>query len=243
MTTLLIENLTKSYNQTLVLSNINLSVSKGDLVSFMGPSGSGKSTLLKCINALEIPQKGTISIGSETIDYVNPTNIHHLRKKIGMVFQSFNLFPHLNLLENLIKAPMVVLKESKEKAITQAMELLEKVGLQDHSKKYSFQLSGGEQQRGAIARALMMKPEIMLYDEPTSALDPERVDEVLDIMLDLKKDGLTQIIVSHEMRFVKEASDNIYFLENGIIVDMGPPDKIFSNQSHPRTQKYLRRYF
>lgn len=233
-----IEKLCKSFNGAPLLRDIHLSVSPGQLVSLMGPSGSGKSTLLKCLNALESPDSGHIFLAGEKIDFHSPK----LRRKIGMVFQSFNLFPHLNLLDNLIKAPMVVLKQKKAMATEQAMSLLKKVGLGDHFNKYSFELSGGEQQRGAIARALMMKPEIILYDEPTSALDPERVDEVLELMMELKKEGLTQIVVSHEMRFIKEASDTIFFLDKGNIVDFGPPAKIFSHNSAPRVQQFLKRY-
>ena len=242
---IIVNNLSKAFQQTQVLKNINLNISKGQLVTLIGPSGCGKSTLLRCINALEIPEQGTVSIGEQRIKYGEKCRLSQLnlwRQKIGMVFQSFNLFPHLNLLENLIKAPMVVNNQKKEKAAQDAIEILEKVGLKNHLKKFPSQLSGGEQQRGAIARALMMRPEVMLYDEPTSALDPERVDEVLEVMMDLKNEGLTQIIVSHEMRFVKEASDVIYFLENGTLVDFGPPTKIFSEDNNPRIKQFLKRY-
>jgi ABC-type polar amino acid transport system ATPase subunit len=196
---------------------------------------------------LEIPDEGSISIGSDKIEFGKntqkaPLNQTQWRRKIGMVFQSYNLFPHLNLLENLIKAPVVVLKKPKKEATEQAHGFLKKVGLTKHFNKYPSQLSGGEQQRGAIARALMMKPEIMLYDEPTSALDPERVDEVLEVMMDLKKEGLTQIIVSHEMRFVRDASDVIYFMENGTMVDFGPSSKMFTGNANPRIKQFLKRY-
>jgi ABC-type polar amino acid transport system ATPase subunit len=240
-----VENLTKYYGETPVLNNLFFEVENGSLVSIIGPSGSGKSTLLRCLNALELAQEGLIKVDEIEINNGKCTQktINSLRKIVGMVFQSYNLFPYLTLLDNLIKAPVVVLKTPAEKARADALVLLEKVGLSSHAEKYPAQLSGGQAQRGAIARALMMKPKIMLYDEPTSALDPEWADEVLMVMKQLhSEDKITQIVVGHEMHFIKRASDEVIFMDHGKIIERGIPEKIFSNKSDPRIQKFLQRY-
>lgn len=240
-----IKNLTKYFGDIPVLNNISFQVEDGSLISVIGPSGSGKSTLLRCLNALELAQEGLIKVDEIEIKngICGQKTINSLRKIVGMVFQSYNLFPYLTLLDNLTKAPVVVLKTPVEQARADALILLEKVGLSNHADKYPSQLSGGQAQRGAIARALMMKPRIMLYDEPTSALDPEWADEVLMVMKQLhNEDKITQIVVGHEMHFIKRASDEVIFMDHGKIIERGVPEKIFSNESDPRIQKFLQRY-
>lgn len=233
-----IENLNKSFGNLHVLKDINMTVYESDVVCLVGSSGSGKSTLLRCINFLEKKNKGKIIIEGEEIK-TSTHNINEVRQKIGMVFQHFNLFPHKTVLENIIEAPTMVKKVPKETAIKEAMELLNKVGLGDKADVYPSKLSGGQKQRVAIARALAMKPDIMLFDEPTSALDPELVGEVLGTMKELAEDGMTMIIVTHEMAFAREVADWIYFMSEGYILERGKPEEIFENPKEERTKEFL----
>lgn len=233
-----IENLNKSFGNLHVLKDINMTVYESDVVCLVGSSGSGKSTLLRCINFLEKKNKGKIIIEGEEIK-TSTHNINEVRQKIGMVFQHFNLFPHKTVLENIIEAPTMVKKVPKETAIKEAMELLNKVGLDDKADVYPSKLSGGQKQRVAIARALAMKPDIMLFDEPTSALDPELVGEVLGTMKELAEDGMTMIIVTHEMAFAREVADWIYFMSEGYILERGKPEEIFENPKEERTKEFL----
>ena len=225
-TLLKIENLTKEYEGQKILDGINLEVKQGDVLVVVGPSGCGKSTLLRCINALEPIQGGTIKLQGMDIRK-GSKNITTLRQKIGMVFQSYELFPHLTVLDNITLAPVKVQKRDKAEAQKEAMELLARVGLADKAKSYPRQLSGGQKQRVAIVRALCMHPEILLFDEVTAALDPEMVREVLDVMLDLAKQGKTMLIVTHEMQFAKAVADKVIFIDQGKIVEEAAPDKIF----------------
>ena len=225
-TLLKIENLTKEYEGQKILDGINLEVKQGDVLVVVGPSGCGKSTLLRCINALEPIQGGTIKLQGMDIRK-GSKNITTLRQKIGMVFQSYELFPHLTVLDNITLAPVKVQKRDKAEAQKEAMELLERVGLADKAKSYPRQLSGGQKQRVAIVRALCMHPEILLFDEVTAALDPEMVREVLDVMLDLAKQGKTMLIVTHEMQFAKAVADKVIFIDQGKIVEEAAPDKFF----------------
>ena len=238
MTLLKIEDLHKKFGELHVLKGINMSVKKGEVVVIIGPSGSGKSTLLRCINRLEEPTSGRIILdGIDITD--NKVDINKIRQRIGMVFQQFNLFPHLTAIQNVTLAPMKIKKMSKDEAVKIGMQLLKKVGLADKADYYPAQLSGGQQQRVAIARALAMNPEVMLFDEVTSALDPELVKEVLDVMKQLAKDGMTMIVVTHEMGFAKEVGDRVIFMDDGLIVEEGKPEKIFSDPEHERTRKFL----
>jgi L-cystine transport system ATP-binding protein len=208
----------------------------------IGPSGSGKTTFLRCLNVLETPTKGVISIDDETLDFSNPVSnkrVASFRRQTGMVFQSYNLFPHMTALENVMEGPVTVKKESKDVVRQRAEALLNKVGLGDKLDYYPFQLSGGQQQRVGIARALAMEPKVMLFDEPTSALDPELVGEVLKVMKDLANEGMTMVVVTHEMRFAKEAADEVLFLDQGVIVERGKPEQIFSNPKEARTKQFL----
>jgi len=234
-----IEDLHKFYGKLHVLKGINLEVAKGEVISIIGPSGGGKSTLLRCINLLEDYQRGKILFKGEPITH---KNVNRIRTQIGMVFQQFNLFPHLTVLENLTLAPLKVKRMSKDVAYEKAKALLERVGLLDKIHEKPANLSGGQQQRVAIARALMMDPELMLFDEPTSALDPELVKEVLDVIRDLVRSGMTTIIVTHEMRFAREISDKVVFLDDGKIVEVGSPEKIFTQPDNPRTREFLRHF-
>jgi ABC-type polar amino acid transport system ATPase subunit len=239
-TILKIKDIRKKFNENEVLKGISTEVKRGEVVVIIGPSGSGKSTLLRCLNFLETPTNGEIFFKHDILG-VNKTE-HELdlqRAKIGMVFQSFNLFPHLNVEENLMIAPQAVLKIPREVASLRAKEYLEKVGLSEKAKSYPRELSGGQQQRVAIARALCMQPEVMLFDEATSALDPELVGEVLKVMKDLAKTGLTLVVVTHEMGFAKEVSDRVIFMDNGLIVEEGTPEEIFSNPKEKRTKDFL----
>lgn len=233
-TLLKIENLTKEYEGQKILDGINLEVKQGDVLVVVGPSGCGKSTLLRCINALEPIQGGTIKLQGMDIRK-GSKNITTLRQKIGMVFQSYELFPHLTVLDNITLAPVKVQKRDKAEAQKEAMELLARVGLADKAKSYPRQLSGGQKQRVAIVRALCMHPEILLFDEVTAALDPEMVREVLDVMLDLAKQGKTMLIVTHEMQFAKAVADKVIFIDQGKIVEEAAPDK-FSNIRRQREQ-------
>jgi len=234
-----IENLHKSFGRLKVLKGLNLVVHKGEVVVIIGPSGGGKSTLLRCINHLENYQKGKIYFRGELV--TEKTNLNEVRAKIGMVFQQFNLFPHLRVIDNLTLAPVKVRGLSREEAEKKAKKLLERVGLSDKVFEYPHKLSGGQQQRVAIARALMMDPDLMLFDEPTSALDPELVWEVLEVMKDLAKSGMTMIVVTHEMGFAKEVANRIVFIDGGVIVEEGTPDEMFKEPKNPRTREFLRR--
>ena len=233
-------DLHKRFKDLHVLRGISTAVTRSEVVAIMGPSGSGKSTFLRCLNRLEEPSSGHIYI--EGVDIMAPyIDINKVRTEIGMVFQSFNLFPHLTAIENIKLAPMNVRKISAQEATQRGMALLEKVELKDKAEVYPDQLSGGQQQRVAIARALAMQPQIMFFDEPTSALDPEMIGEVLDVMRAMAQVGMTMMIVSHEMGFIREAADRILFLDGGLIVEEGTPDQIFSDSQHPRTQEFLSR--
>ena len=237
-TLLKIENLTKEYEGQKILDGINLEVKQGDVLVVVGPSGCGKSTLLRCINALEPIQGGTIKLQGMDIR-TGSKNITTLRQKIGMVFQSYELFPHLTVLDNITLAPVKVQKRDKAEAQKEAMELLERVGLADKAKSYPRQLSGGQKQRVAIVRALCMHPEILLFDEVTAALDPEMVREVLDVMLDLAKQGKTMLIVTHEMQFAKAVADKVIFIDQGKIVEEAAPDKFFEHPETERAKQFL----
>ncbi|WP_456448110.1 amino acid ABC transporter ATP-binding protein [Oceanithermus sp.] len=234
------ENVNKWFGALHVLKDINLDVQKGEVVVVIGPSGSGKSTLIRTINRLEEIQKGRIVVDGIELNR-DVRNIDAVRKEVGMVFQSFNLFPHMTVLENITLAPRIVRKWPREKAEKIAMELLERVDIADQAEKYPAQLSGGQQQRVAIARALAMQPKIMLFDEPTSALDPEMVGEVLDAMKELAKSGMTMLVVTHEMGFAREVADRVIFMDMGEIIEEGEPDQVFSNPRHERTQAFLAR--
>lgn len=233
-----VNNLHKSFGKNDVLKGIDEHIKKGEVVVVIGPSGSGKSTFLRCLNLLEEPTSGKIVFeGNDLTD--KKVDINKIREKMGMVFQQFNLFPHKTVLENLTIAPIKVKNISKQQAEKKAMELLERVGLANKAKAYPSSLSGGQKQRIAIARALAMEPDVMLFDEPTSALDPEMVGEVLAVMKDLAKEGMTMVVVTHEMGFAREVGDRIIFMDNGNIVEQGTPDEIFSNPKNPRTIDFL----
>ena len=220
------------------LVNVSARVEKGDVVVVIGPSGSGKSTFIRCLNQLETADSGKIII--DGIDVLDPkTNINKVRAEVGMVFQSFNLFPHKTVLDNISLAQRVVRKRGKEEANQKAMSLLEKVGISDKANVYPDRLSGGQQQRVAIARALAMDPKVMLFDEPTSALDPEMIGEVLDVMKSLAREGMTMIVVTHEMGFAREVADNVLFMDEGAIVEEGTPEHFFENPTHDRTKLFL----
>ncbi|MCF2627902.1 MULTISPECIES: amino acid ABC transporter ATP-binding protein [Fusobacterium] len=233
-----IEKLCKNYDKLEVLKGIDAQVNKGDIIAIIGPSGSGKSTFLRCINKLEEPTSGHIYIKNQDIMSDN-TDINLIRQKVGMVFQHFNLFPHKTVMENLTLAPMKLKNLSQEEAEKKALILLEKVGLKDKASAYPNQLSGGQKQRIAIARALAMEPEVMLFDEPTSALDPEMIKEVLDVMRELAQEGMTMLIVTHEMGFAKNVANRIFFMDRGTILEDTTPTELFSNPKHERTQEFL----
>ncbi|ASC02818.1 amino acid ABC transporter ATP-binding protein [Fusobacterium polymorphum] len=233
-----IENLSKNFGNLKVLKNISTTINKGEIISIIGPSGSGKSTFLRCINKLEEPTEGHIYIdGMDLMD--KKTDINKIRERVGMVFQHFNLFPNMTVLENLTLSPTMVKKESKDEAEKYALYLLEKVGLLDKAKSYPTQLSGGQKQRIAIARALAMKPEVILFDEPTSALDPEMIKEVLDVMRDLAKEGMTMLIVTHEMGFARNVGNRILFMDNGEIIEDCSPKDFFENPTNERIKDFL----
>ncbi|MED4884997.1 amino acid ABC transporter ATP-binding protein [Bacillus smithii] len=237
-----IHDLRKQFDQLEVLKGINMSIEKGKVIVIIGPSGSGKTTFLRCLNALEIPTSGTIQIGDVKIDFSQPVSkkeIAALRKESGMVFQQYNLFPHKTVLENVTEGPIIVKKLPKNEAIQKAEKLLQKVGLLDKKDEYPFQLSGGQQQRVGIARALAMEPELMLFDEPTSALDPELVGEVLNVMKELANEGMTMVVVTHEMRFAKEVADEVVFMDQGVIVERCKPEEIFTRPKEQRTKQFL----
>ena len=233
-----VENLSKNFGDLKVLKNISTTINKGEIISIIGPSGSGKSTFLRCINKLEEPTEGHIYIdGMDLMD--KNTDINKIRERVGMVFQHFNLFPNMTVLENLTLSPTMVKKESKEEAEKYALYLLEKVGLSDKASSYPAQLSGGQKQRIAIARALAMKPEVILFDEPTSALDPEMIKEVLDVMRDLAKEGMTMLIVTHEMGFARNVGNRILFMDNGEIIEDCSPKDFFENPTNERIKDFL----
>ena len=249
MNVLELKQLEKNFGENRVLKGINLSANKGDVISIIGSSGSGKSTMLRCINFLETPDNGSINVCGETIDcsevdLSNPNKklqnqIINVRKKLGMVFQSFNLWSHMNILDNITEAPVHVLGKNKEDAEQEAMKLLEQVGIKDKAYEYPVHLSGGQQQRAAIARALAISPEILLFDEPTSSLDPELVDEVLSVMRKLAEEGKTMLVVTHEMEFARKVSNKVIFLHDGLIEEEGHPDTVFTNPQSERCRNFL----
>ncbi|MDF2530801.1 MAG: glnQ3 [Clostridia bacterium] len=245
-----LENVYKSFDHLEVLKNINLTVQKGEVVCIIGPSGSGKSTLLRSLNHLERITSGRVYIDNELVDErsnnkdiskISSKKISEVCSELGMVFQRFNLFPHMTVLENVMLSPMKIKKLSKQEAMERALKLLHKVGLTDKKDEYPSKLSGGQQQRVAIARALAMEPKIMLFDEPTSALDPELVCEVLDVMKGLAKEGMTMLVVTHEMGFAREVADRVIFMDNGEILETDRPENIFNNPVHVRTKEFLSR--
>ncbi len=233
-----VEGLKKSFDETPVLNGINLEIKKGEVVVIIGPSGCGKSTFLRTLNLLEDPTGGHIYFeGTDITNRKTDINLH--RQKMGMVFQQFNLFPHMTILKNMTLAPIKLLKLSKAEAEKKAMELLERVGLADRANDFPSQLSGGQKQRIAIVRALCMQPDVMLFDEPTSALDPEMVGEVLEVMKSLAKEGMTMAVVTHEMGFAREVADRVLFIDQGIIMEQGTPDEVFKNPKSPRLKDFL----
>ncbi len=233
-----VKNLKKTFNDLEVLKGIDEYITKGEVVCVIGPSGSGKSTFLRCLNRLEEATEGEIYVDDELINSPD-ADINLIRQKMGMVFQQFNLFPHLKIIDNITLAPVLLKKMTKEEAHDKALELLRRVGLEDKAYHYPGSLSGGQKQRVAIARALAMDPEIMLFDEPTSALDPEMVGEVLDVIKDLARSGMTMVIVTHEMGFAKEVASRILFIDQGIVMASGTPGEIFENPSNERMKSFL----
>jgi arginine/lysine/histidine transport system ATP-binding protein len=233
-----VENLNKKFGKNEVLHNISTEISSGEVVSIIGPSGSGKSTFLRCLNVLESPTSGRILVKNNDLTD-SKTPIHKIRQQIGMVFQHFHLFPHLTVLENLTYAPIKAKGVKKQDAVEQARVLLKRVGLSEKETAYPSSLSGGQKQRVAIARALAMEPELMLFDEPTSALDPEMVKEVLDVMKDLAKSGMTMVVVTHEMGFAREVADRILFLDHGVLLEEGKPDEFFTHPKTARAKEFL----
>ncbi|KZL89568.1 amino acid ABC transporter ATP-binding protein [Clostridium magnum] len=233
------KGLTKVFGNLKVFENLDVSVKKGEVLVIIGPSGSGKSTFLRCLNHLEVPDKGSVMIEEENLDSKNKKHLRKVVEKMGMVFQNFNLFPHMTVLQNVMEAPITVKKEDKEIVAKRAKKLINKVGLSEKFLEYPSKLSGGQKQRVAIARALCMKPDIMLFDEPTSALDPELVGEVLSVMKDLAKEGMTMVVVTHEMGFAREVADRVIFMDGGKIVEQGTPEDIFKNPKEERTKAFL----
>lgn len=233
-----VRNLKKSFGKNQVLKGIDADIHKGEVVVVIGPSGSGKSTFLRCLNLLEIPNEGSIVIEGEEITG-KKANVNKIRQKMGMVFQQFNLFSNMNIMRNMCVAPMTVKKTPKDQAEKRALELLQRVGLEEKAESYPQQLSGGQKQRVAIARALAMDPDIMLFDEPTSALDPEMVGEVLAVMKELAASGMTMVIVTHEMGFAREVGDRVLFIDEGVIIEENTPKELFENPQNPRTKDFL----
>ncbi len=233
-----VKNLSKDFGELQVLKNIDLEIKKGEKVVIIGPSGSGKSTLLRCLNLLETPTSGSIYLdGTEITD--KKCNINHVRRRMGMVFQNFNLFPHMTVTENITLAPVMTKKLTKPEAADRAEQLLKRVGLSDKADSYPAQLSGGQKQRIAIVRALAMDPEVMLFDEPTSALDPEMVGEVLEVMRELAENNMTMVVVTHEMAFAREAATRILFMDEGHVLEDAPPEEFFENPKNPRVKEFL----
>lgn len=232
-----VEHIKKSFGKLEVLKDISLKIREGEVVVIIGPSGSGKSTILRCMNGLETVTSGQITF--EGISVTGEANINEVRREVGMVFQRFNLFPNMSVIKNLMLAPMKVRKLGAEEARSRGMELLKRVGLADKAESRPTQLSGGQQQRVAIARALAMQPKVLLFDEPTSALDPEMVHEVLDVMKDLAKAGMTMVVVTHEMGFAREVADRVMFVDGGVIVEEGTPEEVFSHPKEARTKAFL----
>ena len=232
-----VQGLRKSYGDNEVLKGIDVTIAEQEVVVVIGPSGGGKSTFLRCLNYLEVPTAGTITF--DGIPLNGEANINEVRKEVGMVFQRFNLFPHMTVMDNLILAPMIVRHESKEEAVEKAKLYLDKLGLLNKAEAYPGSLSGGQQQRVAIARALCMKPKAMLFDEPTSALDPEMINEVLDVMKNLAQEGMTMVVVTHEMGFAREVGDRILFLDGGKILEQGDPTEFFAHPKNERAQNFL----
>lgn len=232
------KNLKKAFGDNQVLNGIDETINKGEKVVVIGPSGSGKSTFLRCLNLLEEPTEGEIWIDDKRITDKN-ININQIRQRMGMVFQQFNLFPHLTVFENITLAPVMLGIMNKEEANSKAMDLLKRIGLTEKADSYPNKLSGGQKQRIAIIRALAMNPEVMLFDEPTSALDPEMVGEVLDLMANLADEGMTMVVVTHEMRFAKKVATRVLFMDEGKIVEQSPPDEFFDNPKHPRLKEFL----
>ena len=232
-------NITKKFHDLTVFENMNVTVKKGEVLVIIGPSGSGKSTFLRCLNHLEIIDNGKIFIEGTELDGNNKKTLKSNIEKMGMVFQNFNLFPHMTVLQNVMEAPITVKKENKDDVLNRSLKLLEKVGLSDKTNYFPSKLSGGQKQRVAIARALAMNPDLMLFDEPTSALDPELVGEVLNVMKELAKDGMTMIVVTHEMGFAKEVADRVIFMDEGKVIEEDVPETIFSNPKHKRTKEFL----
>ena len=240
-TVLIAKNITKSFSKGInALNKVSFNLVKGKVLVIMGPSGSGKSTLIRTINGLETFDEGELNVLGIKIDSnIDERKIKKIRRRVGMVFQQFNLFPHLTILENITLAPINVQKRHQTEAEEFGMYLLSQMGIDSHAKKYPNQLSGGEQQRVAIVRALALKPELLLFDEPTSALDPERINEVLDAMRNLANQGMTMVVVTHEIDFAKDVSDKVLFLDNGKVIEISSPDIFFSNASHERSRKFL----
>ena len=237
-----VRDLKKSFGKSgfFALNGVNADIKRGEVVVVIGPSGSGKSTFLRCLNLLEVPTDGTVTF--DNVNITDPSvNINIHRQRMGMVFQHFNLFPHMTILRNMTIAPMKLLHKSKEEAEKKAMQLLERVGLADRAHAYPSQLSGGQKQRIAIVRALCMEPEVMLFDEPTSALDPEMVGEVLEVMKQLANEGMTMVVVTHEMGFAREVGDRVLFMDEGVIMEEGTPDEVFNHTQTPRAQDFLRK--
>lgn len=235
-----VKNISKQFQKVKAVNQVSLEIKKGEIVCLIGPSGSGKSTVLRCINGLEIPESGEVYIDNELLNKENQ-NYHQVRSKMGFVFQHFHLFPHMTVLENLTLAPIQVMKKTKEEAIVIAETYLQRVGLLDKKDEYPNKLSGGQKQRVAIARSLCMNPEIMLFDEPTSALDPEMVIEVLEVMQELAKEGMTMVVVTHEMGFAKTVADRVVFLEDGQIVEESTSEAFFSQPQTLRAQEFLKK--
>lgn len=233
-----VKNLHKSFGNLNVLAGIDEHISQGEVLVIIGPSGSGKSTFLRCLNLLEVPTEGEIYIDNELIN-APKVDVNKIRQKMGMVFQHFNLFPHLTIMENITLAPVKLKKMTKPEAVEKGKELLARVGLSEKADAYPSQLSGGQKQRVAIARALAMQPEIMLFDEPTSALDPEMVGEVLDVIKDLAKSGMTMVVVTHEMGFAREVGTRVLFMDQGVVMESGTPEEIFGNPQNERTKNFL----
>ncbi|MBE6861793.1 MAG: amino acid ABC transporter ATP-binding protein [Ruminococcus sp.] len=251
MAMLEVKNVSKSFGELCVLKDISFNVEKGEVVAIIGPSGSGKSTLLRCINQLEKASGGEIKVcGMNMLEktengktvYASAKTLRDIRLKIGLVFQNFNLFPHMNVLRNITEAPVRVLKQNRADAEKKAMELLGKMGLSDKAKAYPCELSGGQQQRVSIARALALNPDMLFFDEPTSALDPELTGEILKVIKELAADGMTMVIVTHEMTFARDVADHVIFMEGGLIVEEGTPEQLFGNTSNERTKQFLQRY-